>query len=182
MSKKLLNILLLTATFALYYLVMAPVYKGTGGPWQPDKTVQMLKQENNQYTEAVIQADSLYSQAETLKAQYSAISDDQKKTMLVMVPDSIDKVRLLSEVNSIASSVGLPFTGLTASDGSVGQNGRSSIAISFSVKTTYPKFKDLMATLEKSMRLFSVQSIAFVAPDDAGLTQYQVKLETYYLK
>lgn len=183
MSKSLLNLLLVVATFAVYYLLIGPLYTGTGGMWQPAESVQSLKQMNTQYDETLAQADDLYNQAETLKSQYMRVSNDQKAVMQVMVPDSIDKVRLMSEVNSIIEQSGLQPSELAYLDNTSNNNTRNTAGISFSVKTTYPAFKKMMDNFEKSMRLYSIQNVMFTASDkDGEPTTYQVKLETYYLK
>lgn len=183
MSKSLLNLLLLASTFALYFLLIQPVYTGVGGVWQPAQSVESLRTLNAQYDETLSQANDLYGQAETLRGQYSRISNDQKTKMAIMVPDSIDKVRLLSEVHSIAVQSGLTFNELSYSDGTALPNGRGSAGISFSVKTSYPQFKALMDNFEKSLRLFSIQNVSFATGEREGDNMtYQVKLETYYIK
>lgn len=182
MSKKLLNLLLLVATFALYFLLIGPLYKGVGGVWQPAESVQSLKELNDQYNETLKQAEDIFTQAETLRSQYSRISNDQKEKMSVMVPDSIDKVRLLSEVNSIINQSGMYASELAYTEGPQ-TAGRGSAGISFAVRATYPQFKALMDNFEKSMRLFSIQNVTFSVPDTEGdLIPYQVKLETYFIK
>lgn len=183
MSKNLLNLLLIVATFALYYVAIGPLYTGAGGVWQPAQSVQSLRMLNNQYDETLAQADNLFTQAETLRGQYSRISNDQKDKMKVMVPDTIDKVRLLSEVHAIGVQSGLTLNELSYSEGQTLGTGRSAAGVSFAVKTTYPQFKALMDTFEKSLRLFSIQSVTFAAPEQEGsLVTYQVKLETYFIK
>lgn len=183
MSKNLLTLLLIMSTFAIYYLVINPLYKGVGGVWQPAESIQKLKTLNAQYDETLAQADDLYAQAETLRSQYTRISNDQKEKMSVMVPDSIDKVRLLSEVQNIINQSNLRADELAYSEGSSATPGRGVAGISFSVKTTYPRFKELMDNFEKSMRLFSIQSVNFSAADrETDPITFQVKLETYFLK
>lgn len=183
MSKNLLNLLLIVGTFTVYYLLIGPLYKGVGGVWQPAGSIQSLRELKSQYNETLNQADNLFTQAETLRSQYSRVTDEQKAKMKVMVPDSIDKVRLLSEVYNISVVAGIPFNELAYSDGQSNITGRGSASISFAVKTTYPQFKVLMDTLEKSLRLFSIQSVSFTAPErESDPTSYQIKLETYFIK
>jgi hypothetical protein len=183
MSKNLLNLLLIVAIFAMYYLVISPMYKGTGGVWQPQQSITMLKEMNKQYDETLAQAESLSVQAEQLKSDYARISDEDKAKMAIMVPDSIDKVRLLSEVVNVASKIGMPLNELSYAEGASNQSGRGSALVSFTTKTTYAKFKEFIDAFEKSMRLYSIQSVSFSAPDKEGeLINFQVKLETYYMK
>ena len=183
MSKNLLNFLLVASIFALYFLLIGPLYKGVGGVWQPQESVQSLIELNKQYDEALAQADSLAVQAKTLKTEYDRVNPEEKAKMQIMVPDSIDKVRLLSEISGIVASTGLVVSDLSYGDGSASPNGRGSVIVSFMVRTTYPNFKEFIGAFEKSMRLFSIQSVAFTVPEKQGdLTTYQVRLEAYYIK
>ncbi len=183
MSKNLLNVLLLISSFAVYYLLIHPVYSGTGGVWQPAESVTALQALSGQYDETLKQAETLTAQAETLKSQYMRISDEQKQKMEIMVPDSIDKIRLLSEADGMIKQSGLVPDALSYSEGSSNAAGRGSASLSFNIKATYPKFKELMDSIEKSMRLYSIQGVTFNAPGKEGdLTSFQVKLETYYIK
>jgi hypothetical protein len=183
MSKNLLNLLLIVTVFAVYYLVIGPMYKGTGGVWQPTESIPQLKSMNAQYDVTLAQADTLYNQAQTLRAQYANVSAEQKQKMELMVPNSIDKIRLLDEVDAIGKETGLALDSLSYAEGASATAALSAASVSFIVKTNYPKFKELMDNFEKSLRLYSVQTVTFSAPTKEGdLTSYQVKLTTYYLK
>jgi Tfp pilus assembly protein PilO len=182
MNNKNIIVLLGIGTILLYYLLIRPLYNGVGNVWQPEHGIKTLMQMNAEYDEALAQASSLFGKADTLRKEYSEVSSEQKQKMNVMVPDSVDIVRLLSEVNSIGVEQGVPLINLSASEVGAAVEGKGTVGISFAVKTTYLQFKQLMEAFEKSMRLFSVQSVSFSSPEDGGATLYQVKLETYYLK
>ncbi|MEZ0208848.1 MAG: type 4a pilus biogenesis protein PilO [Candidatus Paceibacterota bacterium] len=185
MSKNLLNLLLIVTAFAVYYLVINPLYTGVGSVWQPSSSIKSLKDMNVQYDTTLAQADGLYNQAQTLKAQYTNISPTQKEKMELMVPNSIDKIRLLDEVQGVGKERGLYLENLSYSEGgtNIGALTLGSVGVSFTVKTSYPKFKELMDDFEKSLRLFSIQSVSFSSPEKEGdLFLFQVKLITYYLK
>ena len=164
-------------------MVIKPLYTGMGGIMQPEKSVKDLMKLNAQYDEAISKAESIMDQSKSLKSQYERVSDEEKKKMTIMVPDSIDKVRLLNEVLGLARDAGFLLSDLSYSDLGVLPGGKSGAAISFSVKTTYPRFKSLMKNFEESMRLYSIDSVTFSAPEkESDLTSYQVRLQTYYLK
>ncbi|MDB5260619.1 MAG: hypothetical protein JWN37_850 [Candidatus Nomurabacteria bacterium] len=182
MSPRLLNTLLIVGSFALYYVVISPLYSGGGTVWQPEQSITALKTSNEEYTKTVAQVNELYNEAETLKKQYNNIDADTKKKIETMVPAKIDPVRLLSEVDNIANTTGVPISDLSYSENpAVG--GRGSYTVSFSTKTTYTKFKQLLDSYEKSMRLYNIESTSFSVSTEPGTsTNYQVKLSTYYLK
>jgi hypothetical protein len=183
MSKTTLKLLLAVSTFAVYYLVISPIYSGVGVLWQPSQSVEALQSLNAQYSDALVQANTLRQQAESLKSDYTKVPEEQKAEMQVMVPDSVDKVRLLSEISGIISQSGLASKDLAVSDSVSSLDHTGAVAITFSVRTTYENFKALMDKFEKSLRLFSISSVSFSAPEKEGdLTQYTVRLETYYIK
>lgn len=183
MSPKLLNLLLLVASFAVYYLVLNPLYTGVGTIWQPEQGVSAVRDLNNQYRDTLAQADLLYKQAEGLRTDYGKVQADTKQTMTMMVPDSIDPVRLVSEVSNIASQAGVALGDISYAANSDNDPLLGSYTVSFNVKTSYSKFKELMRNYETSLRLFTIQSVSFGIPQKEGdLITFQVKLETYYLK
>lgn len=181
MSKGLLKTFLLLATFSVYYLVMKPLYTGAGGVIQPEQSIVTLQNLNKQHDDTLSQAESLVKKARDLQQNYNNISDKDKQDMSVMVPDSMDQIRLLNEVRNLGQDAGFDLANLTYANGTI-SNSRSSASISFAVKTTYPRFKELMANFEKSKRLYSIQDISFTSPDKEGdLIMFNVKLVTYYL-
>lgn len=183
MSPKLLNILLATAAFALYYVVLNPLYSGSGPVWQPEQSISVLRDLNRQYDETLTQSDLLYKQAESLRIDYTKIGPDARQKMSMMVPDSIDPVRLVSEVSNIANQAGLALNDVSYAQNVSNDPLSGSYTVSFTVKTTYPLFKDLMHNYETSLRLFSIQNVSFSPPQKEGdLATFQVRLSTYYLK
>jgi len=183
MSSKLLNLLLLVASFAVYYVVISPLYSGDGQVWKPEQGVASLMASNKQYEKTVAQADTLYLQANELRTQYSAIDDDAKQKINVMVPKNIDAIRLLSEFNIIASGTGISPSAVTYTDTPQTKTSPGAYKIAFTVTTTYEKFKEFMRAYEKSLRLYSLQSVTFSSPDEkTGLITFQVELNTFYLQ
>lgn len=166
----------------MYFLAIKPLYTGEGGIIHPAQSVKALRSLNSQYDGTLKNAESLVNQAKTMRAQYSAISPEDKAKIAVMVPESVDKVRLLSEVYGLGEDAGFSLDSLSYTDGG-SIAGKGIVNISFSVKTTYPRFKVLMDNFEKSMRLYSIEGVSFVSPQKEGdLITYQVRLKTYYLK
>lgn len=183
MSKNLFKLLLGVGSFAIYYIILNPLYTGMGSIWQPERSISSLRDLNLQYSETLQQANTLYAQAENLRTQYNSIPDLAKEKMGLMVPDNVDPVRLLNEVNNIANQTGLAISdlGYISSPQTMGNYG--TYTVSFTVTTTYSKFKELMHNYETSLRLFTIKNVAFaVSQKDSALIDFQVKLETYYIK
>ena len=185
MSNNLRNTLLIVAAVALYYVIIQPLYTGAGSVWQPEQSVKSLRELSDQYTQAVAQAEGLYSQAEGFRRDYGAITPDTKQKLESMVPAAVDPVRLVSEVNSIANYSGVILDDINYTQDTGNANaGRGAYLINFSTETTYVKFKELMRNYETSLRLYNVESVMFSAPKDRDdtTTTFQVRLSTYYIK
>jgi len=184
MSPKLINILLIVSSAALYYLVIGPLWSGTGSVWTPSRGgVSSLKAKESQYKEAMDRADSIFKQGEDLKAEYELITEAEKQKMLLMVPMKIEKIHLLSEITHIADESGLALTNLYVSEINSSDKLRGSYNVSFGTKTTYGTFKKFMRNYENSLRLFTIDSVKFSIPDKAeDFIDFKVTLKTYYLK
>ncbi|MFA6608436.1 MAG: type 4a pilus biogenesis protein PilO [Candidatus Paceibacterota bacterium] len=183
MSKNILKLLLAVGSFAIYYVFINPLYTGIGGVWQPTQSVKSLRDLNTQYTETLNQADVLYTQAQSLSSQYNSVSDDTKQKTKLMVPDSVDPIRLLNEVSNIAGQTGVALSDLNYISNPLVMGNYGIYSVSFSVTTTYSKFKELMHNYETSLRLFTIKNVTFnVSAKDSSLIDFQVKLETYYMK
>jgi hypothetical protein len=183
MSKNLITLLLISSSVGIYYLIINPLYNGTGIIWQPDKGTDALSKLNVQYDETLSQADSLYKQAEKLQTDYINVPSDSQRELKIMVPDSVDPIRLVSEVNYIANKTGLSLRDVSYTENLLGAGNYGSYTVSFSLTTTYTKFKELMHNYETSMRLFSIENVKFDVPlKDESSTDFQVRLSTYYMK
>lgn len=179
MSPKLLNILLIIATGTLYYLFINPIYSGIDtGIWSPgEENIKSLIVLRDQYDATIKGIDGISSKANALQKRYDSFDDETKTKMMIMVPDSINTIKLLSELTSIADQAGFPLDSIGVKD----RGGEYSV--SFTVVTTYTKFKDFITHWEKSMRLFTLQSVTFSpGKTDEDALKFNVDLTTYYLK
>lgn len=182
MSKKLLNILLLLVAFVTYYIFIGPLYSGTGGVFSFGEGVKTLKNKRAEYDSALVEARKLVADAGGKMEAYNKISSEEKKKISIMVPESVDTLRLLHEISMLSITSGMPFTNLAVSDAVPTSNGKGVITINLSVKTTYSRFKEFMKVIESSMRLLAVRSVTFSAPEtDGEPVTFSVILETYYL-
>lgn len=163
---------------------MAPLWNGNGSLWSPSGGgIKTLISKESQYAETSSKAEELFQKGEKLKSEYEAVDDATKQKMLLMVPLKIDKIRLLSEIDKIANDSGIALTNVSVNDSPLPDKLKGSYSVSFNVKTTYTKFKEFMINYENSLRLFTLDSINFSAPekiDDA--IDFKVTLKTYYLK
>ena len=177
MTPKLLNILLLICSAVLYYLFITPLYSGvSSGVWSPgEKSVKALIKQKSGYETTLLEADKVVSQAKILQKKYENYDEETKRKIMLMVPESVDSI-LLDELTRIVSDSG-PVEGIT-----IRNKGEGEYIVSFSVITTYTQFKTFITYWEKSMRLFSLQSVTFSpGKNDEALIKFNVEFSTYYM-
>lgn len=140
------------------------------------------------YEEALGNATRLNSIRDSLLARYNQFPSEGAAQLEKLVPDTIDNVRLIIDLNGIARDRGMQFKNLRVT--STGQNGLGAapggkkfdaVSISFSVSTTYDEFRRLVVDLERSLRIMDVTSLSFVA-GDKGIYDFTVGLKTYWLR
>lgn len=168
-------------------------------------TFQKAKIDNIRLTrieDALKKANQLKDLRDKLGLKRNSIPEGDLVRIARMVPDSVENIGLIIELNNIAKSKGMevlnPAIGPSVGAGSpstanasvntgidIGPDGNKygSLTMSFSVSTTYEKFLGFMQELEKSLRLVDVKEVAFSAPDaKTGKSLYNITIDTYWLK
>lgn len=179
MSPKLLNLLLLISSGALYYLVISPVYTGeSSGVFEiPGDSIQALIKKEADYDATIQTAKDTVTLSKKIKKEYAVFDDATKEKMSIMVPDTINEVKLLNEITKMAILLGLPIDNLGVKDTNGGEYN-----VYFTVETTYVEFKNFMSKFEKSARLYTLQSVSFPpGKRDEDIIKFTVALSTYYM-
>lgn len=167
---------------------------------------QLAKKDNENLVKvnnALQQANELRDIRDKLAEDRKKISDKDLVRITRMIPDGVENIGLIIEMNNIAKNKGMELLNPTigASVGSasnkseqdpslatgidIGPDGSNhgALTMSFGVNTTYEKFIDFLKELERSLRLVDVNEISFSAPDPkTGRTTFDVTIETYWLK
>lgn len=172
-----LNIILLIISFVLYYYVVSPLYFGTDSFFVIGDNISTLQQKSKTLDKTIAAYAVLEKQAKDSLNAYNNISPEDKQKIMVMVPEQVDDIKLMSELTNIGIASGVPIEGMGVKDK------EGSYLISFSVTTTYDNFKKVMATWENSRRLLSLKSFTF-APGKTNddKLKFTIELVAYYLK
>ncbi|GMU74453.1 MAG: hypothetical protein AMXMBFR44_6500 [Candidatus Campbellbacteria bacterium] len=172
----------------IFIVVAVAVFFGLTNPkYQTTKTV---RDKVAQLDEALDKAKELTELRDTLTVQYNSFTDEELKKLNTLLPDSVDTVRLIIDVDNIADAHNLTLLNISIAGGEVtsqqssGPEGRpyGVMNLSFNVSTTYEQFKAFLIDVERSLRLLDVQTISFGQPDVTGRTTYTVSARTYWLK
>ena len=108
-----------------------------------------------------------------------------------MLPDAVDNVGLIIDMQNIAANRGMLLKGARVTEGgAVGDAAQGlgpdaskygTITMTFVVNTTYENFSVFLKDLESSLRLLDVTSLSFSSTKE-GRYDYSVTLQTYWLK
>ena len=195
--KSLMPILLIIVSIGIFFVVIDPEYK----------EVKKLQDEIAQNNTTLDLAAQLREKRETLKAKYNQISEEERGELAKLLPDTVDNVRLIIDINNIAEKYGIiiqNFELSTSEDsdkdtrliddefegiiqGSAIQYPDTSkigvVSFTFSVTAQYNVFLSFLRDLERALRIVDIRSIDITRSDTEGVFyNYRVNLDTYWLK
>ena len=186
-------------SIAIFFVFVTPVYT----------QITDLKTELGSYDSALNNSKSLENERDKLTAKSNSIEKDSIVRLQKLLPDNIDNIRLILELEQVAVPYGITLKNVKydttpsekipanagISQGSV-VNGSVSNAeygtwnLEFSINSSYDNFLNFTRDLEKNLRIVDVASIDFssnVTNSNVSATasdpyQYNFKIKTYWLK
>lgn len=131
-----------------------------------------------------------------LAEKVNSISPEQQQSLDRFLPDGVDNVQLVLDVNSIATKSGMKIknikinnenseqkTDVTVPVASSTEPQVNKLKMDFTVEGSYNTFLGFLDNLSKSLRLLDVQSIKFKASDKGDdFYKYEMAIQTYWLK
>lgn len=159
------------------------------------KELDNLILEKNKNDQTIERARDLRQARGKLQESYNRISEDERRKLSQIVPDTVDNVRLILDINNIANKYGIVLKGISISGGPIqestevnrgaGANGSGqlfgTIQLSFSFSASYDIFKLFLKDLEDSMRLVDITDFT-VSSSDSNFYNYSITLNTYWLR
>ncbi len=179
-----LPIVFIVTAIALFWVVINPSYV----------ELVALKAQEKQFEDTISQLRELQSIQDELLLKYNSIRSSDLARLEKLLPDNIDNVRLILDLDSIASARGVEIGSVALKDlgGQGGGSGANttqddgsgskyeSVMLSFTTKTSYETFLSFLADIEQSLRLIDVTSLSVVPVEDEF--SFRVSLQTYWLK
>lgn len=186
-----------TTSLILIILAIALFFIYTDGEIQGMKAIEAT---NASYLTAIQNSDQLIKERDSVLATYNTLTDEEKANLDKLLPDNIDNVRLMIDMNNIASRHGIILQSLTTSadnDGTASGNSTetappnssgsasspdtiNSVFISFSFSSSYANFLSFMKDIESSLRILDISSLTVTA-NPTGTYTYSMQLQTYWL-
>ncbi len=151
------------------------------------------------YDEALDNSKALENERDKLTAKDNSISRENKEKIEKLLPDNVDNIRLILEVEKIATPYGMALRDVkydsaskdtTAETSSTPRKDYGIWELEFSTSGTYNNFINFIKDLEKNLRIVDISSVAFSSsvggaglnPSFTEVYRYQVKISTYWLK
>ena len=176
-----------------------------------DKT-QALRQQIEQYNQALDKAAELKQLKNSLMSRYNAFDPDALQRLHKMLPDHVDNIRLILDMDGVASRFGMAMQNVvisgsaSASAGqtvigtiSAGKQKYDSLTLRFTTRGTYANFVKFIEELESSLRIVDITSLTVTpgssntassrntedsqqAPENDQIYKYDITIRTYWLR
>ena len=183
--KSLTPILFVIVSVALFFTVTDPIYK----------QVKDLKIKYAQYQDVLDKSAELLRQRKTLQDKYDSFSKEDINRLNKLLPDTVDNVRLIIDMDEIAKRYGLTIKNVRLDDTKADKTGAKDsintitggeakygmIPMGFSVTADYNSFLSFLEDLESSLRIVDVTNIG-LKPGANNIYSFDVSLKTYWLK
>jgi hypothetical protein len=187
MSKIIAPLLFLIASIGLYFSYISPSLV----------TLGQATDLKDRLESAVAKYNELFDRRESLRDSYAAIPVADEQNLHRILPDEIDPVRIIIDIDRLARSPGinlqvssfeLPRAQVTQSarGGEEEKNQLMTWVMATTVEGSYASFKTFLATLERSLTIFDVTQIEIEKIEAAATTdrgqRYKVTMHIYSLK
>ena len=193
-------IVLIGISISLFFVFTNPFYND----------VSVLRTQMASYNEALNNSKALETERDALTQKYNAIDPNNLEKIKKFLPDNVDNIRLILEIEQIAAPYGITLkdvkynatdtkaapaeTNVVQGGGVAGmaQKDYGAFDLSFSASSTYDNFINFTRDLESNLRMVDISSITF-SPGTANpgvnpkvnspdVYSYNFKIRTYWLK
>lgn len=145
--------------------------------------------------EALDAAKQYSTQQNELAQERDAIDPASLTALTTLLPDSVDNVGLILDLNALSARSGLsvanidvimssPGSAASASTGALpaaALNPVGSVDLAFSAVGTFPALQTFLTGVERSARILDVRDLV-VKGSDTGVYQYQMIIRLYWLR
>ena len=186
--------------FTVFFVFTNPIYND----------IALLRTTVASYNEALNNSKALENERDKLTAKYNSIDLDNLIKLKKLLPENIDNIRLILEIEQIASPYGMVLKDVKYSTTADKENGKVASGagavqgggviqaprkdygvwdLEFSTTGTYNNFLNFTRDLESNLRLVDISSIQFLSNVASGsgspmaeTYKYNFSIKTYWLK
>jgi hypothetical protein len=172
------------------------------------KEVVDLRSEMVSYNQALDNAQALENERDKLVKKYNSIEPADLTRLQKLLPDSVDNIRLILEIEKLASPYGMVLRDIKYESSEKTDSAVSALPqdqligsqtesknygvwnLEFSTRGTYANFVNFIKDLENNLRMVDISSITFSSNPSLSPSkkqpvdsyQYDFKIRTYWLK
>ncbi|MBP6883980.1 MAG: hypothetical protein KBC06_01995 [Candidatus Pacebacteria bacterium] len=197
MFRFLVPTILIVTSIAGFILFTSPMYS----------EISTLRAQEASYNEALGNSKALENERDKLTKKYNTINPDDLLKIQKFLPDNVDNIRLILEIEKIAMPYGMSlrdvqYSTLKKTDGTEDPQVVAPVTndptankeygawdLEFSTQGNYNNFINFVHDLEKNLRIVDISSVDFSSEVGAGLSpslaesyKYTFKIKTYWLK
>lgn len=185
MNSRILPLVALAASVGVFFAYVSPTW---AGPIAAAKDAIELDDS------ALAAAEEYAARQNALATERANIDPGNLERLATLLPDSVDNVGLILDVNALAARSGLSLANIdvAAADADAKKGGSGalpagaanpvgSINLSLTALGTFSAFQTFLEGLERSARLLDVQDVV-VKGSDTGVYTYQITLRLYWLR
>jgi Tfp pilus assembly protein PilO len=196
MFKLVIPIILIAVSITAFLALSSPLYRD----------ILVLRETKAAYNQALGNSKMLENERDKLTKKYNSINPDDLTRLVKMLPDNVDNIRLILEIEKIALPYGMVLRDVKydtlkeevaeVPPPGVIQGGMvilperkdyGSWTLEFATNGSYVNFINFLRDLERNLRIVDVSSLSFASGSDV-LTfplesyRYSFKIKTYWLK
>lgn len=186
MTGRILPILAIVIAVGIFVGYVRPVY-GTD--------VAALRSEIGSYDNALSAAGAYSAKQNDLTAKRNAIPGDKLSRLASFLPDGVDNVRLILDLDALAARSGTRLSNFDVNTGSAAQPLKTaagsaiplatkgpvdSLDLSMTLVGTYDSFITFLSGVQQSLRLLDVTELS-VKDSTTGVYTFDVTLRIYWL-
>lgn len=151
--------------------------------------LQEIEAREQEFDDALDRSQELLTLRDELLLEYNSFAEEDLDRLNKLLPDNVDNVRLVLELDSIAAqydmslqtvSIQEPNSNSSESD-EQRPNLLNSLVTEFTVAGPYADFLSFMNDIERSIRVVDVEGVGFSPTQELDFNEYQVRLRTYWL-
>jgi Tfp pilus assembly protein PilO len=179
--KALTPILLLVASLGMFFYFIRPHYE----------TVKQHRASIVENDDAIERAQKIATLRDNLLERKASFSPADIDRLNELLPDSVDNITLVIDIDSIANRYGTSIRDIRVSSPQVAtaqktvgpdEKPYATTMIGFGISLTYEQFVDFLSDIEHSLRLTDINSITFTPKDEGTTYDFNINLSTYWLK
>ncbi len=186
--------ILIGISIALFFVFTNPLYKD----------ITLLRGEVSSYNEALDNSKTLENERDKLTQKYNAIGGENLNKLQKFLPESVDNIRLILEIEKLALPYGMalkdvkydvtndksPIANSKIIQGeAITQNLHKDYGIwnlEFSTEGSYNNFINFVKDIENNLRIVDIVSVSFSSNLSSralsNVYKYNFKIKTYWLK